>query len=261
MLTGDDVNDVVAVEVPGLAQERLVFVVVVVRVVDEVRLVATIRVPGHGIGDGPAGERPGRFLDVILGVVGVAVHSDAHGEQFQQLAAPVLVDRALVAHAVVQVEHHGRVAGQALEQDIEAAHAQIAEHVQLQLDLPTVLALGVARAEDPVPEKGHLLLQRALGVDHSVGKIRLINFQGVHLFPVDEVPLQDVHFQVGLGNGVEQFLDGGFITFGGALFQLGVSGAETGPTHQVRHLGNFLVGGHSLYLLGCCGGYSLHRND
>ena len=137
-----------------------------------------------------------------------------------------------------------------LEQRLKAAHAQLAEHVELELNLAAVLALGVAGAEDAMPEQGHLLLQRALGVDHPVGEIRLVNFQGVHFLPVDEVPLQDVHFQVRLGNRVEQFFDGGFIACGGALFQLGVRGAETGPTHQVRHLGNFLVGGHCVYLLG-----------
>ena len=154
-----------------------------------------------------------------------------------------------VAHAVVQVEHHGRVPGQALEQDVKFAHAQVAEHIQLELNLAAMLALGVAGAEDAVPEQGDLFLQRALGVDHPVGEIGLVDFQGVHLFPIDEVPLEDVHFQVGLGNGIEQFFHGGFVAIGGALFQLGVGGAEAGPTHQVRHLGNFLVGGHSVYLL------------
>ena len=167
LLAGDYFNDVVAIEVAGLAQEGLLVVVVVVGVVDEVGLVASVGIARHGVGDGPASEGAGGFLDVVLGVVGFAVHADAQREQFQKLAAPVLVDGALVAHAVVQVEHHGRVTGEALEQDVELAHAQVAEHIQLELDLAAMLALGVAGAEDAVPEQGDLFLQRALGVDHS----------------------------------------------------------------------------------------------
>ena len=219
-LPGDDVNYVVAVEIPRLAQEGLVFLVVVGGIVDEPGLVATVGVAGDGVGDGPAGEGPGAFLYVVLAVVGFPVHAHAHGEQFQQFPAPVLVNGVFVAHAVVQVENHGRVAGQAQQQVAEAAKAMLPEHVYLQLDLPAVLALGVAGAEDAVPEQGDLLFQGPLGVDHGVGPVGLVDLQGVHFPPVNKPALQQVHFKAGVVAGVQQVLHRGFVACGGPPFQL-----------------------------------------
>ena len=102
-------------------------------------------------------------------------------------------------------------AGQTLQQVAEAAHAHLPEHIQLELNLAAMLALGVTSAEYAVPEQGNLFLQRPLGVNHPVGKISLVDFQGVHLFPVDELALQNVHLQIGLGFPVEQVFNRGLV--------------------------------------------------
>ena len=87
LLLDHDVNDVFAIEVAGLAQEMLFAVVVVFRL----ELIAPVetahRLTGWLGADSPAGKGAGCFLNVVLGVV-----ADAHGEQLQQLAAPVFVD-------------------------------------------------------------------------------------------------------------------------------------------------------------------------
>ena len=74
-LPGNDVYDLFAVEVAALAEEGLLVLVVVGGVVDELGGVASIGVARDGIGDGPAGESAGRFLNVIFRVVGMAVPS------------------------------------------------------------------------------------------------------------------------------------------------------------------------------------------
>ena len=77
---GDDVDDFLTAEVAGLPQECLGAVVVVGRVECELGGVASVGVPGDGVGDGPPCEGPGSLLHVLFAVVGVAVHPDAHGE-------------------------------------------------------------------------------------------------------------------------------------------------------------------------------------
>jgi len=148
----------------------------VARVVDELRLVFAVGIPGYGVGHGPPGESPGALFNIVLGVVDLAVHADAHGKQLQELTAPVLIDGVFVAHAIVQVEHHGRVFGQTLQEIVEFAQAVAPEHVKLDRLLLGVLALGMARDEDLMPEQGNLFFQRTLGVDHAVGPFFLLTF-------------------------------------------------------------------------------------
>ena len=239
-LPGDDPHDVLTVEVPRLAQERLFGVVVVGRVIDERRLVLPVGVARDGVGHGPAGEGAGGFLDIVLGIVGVAVHADAQGEEFQQFPAPVLVDGVLVAHAVVQVEHHGRVHGQAHEQFLEVAEPQGAEHVELNVLLLGVLALGVARAEDVVPEQGDLLFKRPLGVDHPVGPLFLLTLETGLGNPLGLIAHQDVILNGWLGFRIQQLFDRGLVALGGAGLQFLIRGAKPGAAHKVRHQSNVL---------------------
>ena len=135
VLFGDDVDDVVAVEMAGFAQEGFFAVVVV--------LVAVIEMPGDasvgpdgvflgadghilGVAEGPAGESAGAFFDVVLGVV-----ADAHRKEFQQFAAVVFVDGAAVVVVVVQPDQHGGVAGDFQQQVVETAQPVAAEHFDL----------------------------------------------------------------------------------------------------------------------------------
>ena len=110
-LPHDNVNDILAVEVARLAQEGLGALVVVRRVVNELGRIATVGLAGDVVADGPAGEGPGAFLDVVFAVVELAVHAHAHGEELQQFTAIVFVNVVLVAEAVVQEVDHGRVLG------------------------------------------------------------------------------------------------------------------------------------------------------
>ena len=78
----DNVNDILAVEVALLTQERLLAVIVVVRKILELPIKASIgpdRVPGHSggmqgrIANCPAGECAGALADVVFSVI-----ADAH---------------------------------------------------------------------------------------------------------------------------------------------------------------------------------------
>ena len=86
-----------------------------------------------------------------------------------------------------------------------------------------------------MPEQGHLLLKWTLGIDHPVGQVGLVDFQGVHFLPVDEAALEDVHFQVRLAFGIEQLFDGRFVPLGGATFQFLIRRTKPGAAHQVSH--------------------------
>ena len=159
----NDIYDVFPIEVARVAQEGLLLIVVVFFLVLEVPVEAAIRLAGNHGGNSPAGEGPGAFPHVVFRVV-----PHAHAEQFQQLTAPVFVDRVGVVVAVVQPVNHGRVFGQGHQQFPVVAHAHFAEHVDLLEDFVEVIDLGISRGENMVPEQDHFFLQHPLGVDHIV---------------------------------------------------------------------------------------------
>ena len=233
-LLRDDVDDVIAVEVAGLAQERLGALVMVFGVVHELRVVTAVGLPRNVVRDGPTGERAGAFLYVVLGVVELAVHAHAHREQLQELPAVVLVDRALVTQTVIKEENHRRVARDSHQQITETAHSELSEHLDLVIGCRVALRLAVGGAQDAVPEQHHLLLKLALRVDHPERKIfrhatRLVA-------PLDEAPLRHVQVHaVVVHLGIEQLFDRRIVSLGGALLQFRVLSAKSGPTHQVGH--------------------------
>ena len=188
-------------KLPEWAQEGLFGVVVVVVAILEEPVVAADG-PARQLGlDGPAGEGAGALADVNFGVI-----ADAHAEQLQQLAAPVLVDRVGVVLAVVQPVNHSRVFGHFHQQFAEVAHALLAELDDHVHDVVVVVNLGDAGGEDAVPEESHLLFQGALRVNHVVEP-----FGGAHAGQSAGPPGPGViphHFvavQRGLVIGVEQF--------------------------------------------------------
>ena len=174
------------------------------------------------------GEGAGALLDVLLGVV-----ADAHGEEFQELAAKVLVDGVLVVVLVVQPDDHGRIPGEFRQQVSEAAHAPVPEHADLVGEGLAVDDLGVSGGEDAVPEQGDLLPQRGGSAGHAVQPV-LAGTQGAHhagqlgVEPADEVVTHAL-----LAAVVEEPLDGGLVALGGVGFQLLAGGAEAGAPHQV----------------------------
>ena len=84
---GDDVDDVLAHEPPGAAEEVLDPVVVVVGVEEEL--------PRHRV-QLPPGKSARRLDDVLLGVV-----ADAHGEAFHELPGEILVGGVAMRRAGV----------------------------------------------------------------------------------------------------------------------------------------------------------------
>ena len=168
----DDPHDVLAIEVARLAEEGLLAVVVVLRTVAEVPGYAAIgpdRVfvgtHGHvfGVAHGPAGEGSGGGLDVVLAVV-----ADAHGEQFQELTAVILVYRAVVVVVVVEPEDHRRVFRKLDQQIIERIEAVFPEHLDLVEVRSRLVEFRIAGGEESVPEEDNLFLKGVAGCDHAV---------------------------------------------------------------------------------------------
>ena len=93
----DEPDDVFTVVVAGVTQECLVGVVVVILTILEEPVVAADGPPGQLRLNGPAGEGTGAVPYVVFGVV-----ANAHAEEFQELAAPVLVNGVGVVVVVVQ---------------------------------------------------------------------------------------------------------------------------------------------------------------
>jgi hypothetical protein len=175
----------------------------VFRVVDERRKISAVGIPRHGIGDRPTGEGSGRLLDVVLAIIQLAVLADAHREQFQQFPTPVFVDGAVMAHAVVQVEHHGRIIGKAHQQAFVPAHAVAAEHIDFEALLAGMLAFGVSGAENAMPEQGHLLLEWLLAVDHTEDPLFLLALEAIFVHPLGLVPHHDIVVELWLRLGMQ----------------------------------------------------------
>ncbi len=135
-LLDDDVDNVLAVQVPAMAKEFLDAVIMVFRPVFEL--------PGEppvwqarDLGfEGPAGEGPRRLTDICLGIV-----AGAEAEQLQQFAAPVLVHRRAVVLVVVQPEYHRRIPGHLQQKVAVVTHAVIAENLDLLEQLIVVVDL------------------------------------------------------------------------------------------------------------------------
>ena len=245
LLTGDNANDVLTVEIARLTQERLLAIVVVP--------VAELEVPGDtavgpdrilagahrhvlGIPQRPAGEGAGALLDVVFRVV-----ADAHGEQFEQFAPVVLVDGAIVVIGVVQPQQHRRVLGQLHQQVVETPQAVVAEHVDLIEQGSRLIQLAVAGGKQPVPEQGDLFFQRALGGDHAVQPIgpravQLPQFGLIHVVTPDDVVRH--HLRVA---GIEQFVYRCRVALRGVSLKLVPRGSKAGAAHQVGQKRKILI--------------------
>ena len=190
-----------------------------------------------GVADGPARERAGGLLDVLLGVV-----ADAHREQLEQLAPEVLVDRAPVVVVVVQPHDHRGVPGELDEQRLEAAHAVAPEHPDLVAEHLAVGDLRVARREDAVPEQRHLLAQRVRGGRHLVYPVRAWAELTHHAGLLVVVAANEVVGHLaGLGR-VQQLVNDGVVSPFGERLQLAPAGPESGAPREV---------GQQLQISGC----------
>ena len=152
VLVQNDVDDLDPAVGTGPAQKGLDAGVVQFGLHDEVQ-------PGVR----PARERARGFADVRLGII-----ADAHREQFQDLAAEILVRAAFDVLAGVQIDEHGRVPGDPDEQVAEIPVGVFAEEIILLEQLAVVAHLRVRGRKVAVPEQRQLFLERARGDQHPL---------------------------------------------------------------------------------------------
>ena len=240
-------KDVVAVPVPGLAQEGLFRIVVVGRVEAELPGTAAVREGRISGSDVPAGEGAGAGLDVVFGIVEVFVPADTHGEKLQEFPSVVLVDGDLVAFRVVQVVNHSGVGGQEHEHVPEVAHAVFPEHLDHEAHFLAAVNLAVAGAENHVPEQGHLLLQLPWIVNHVVNPLLHVGLNGRGFVVGRLIAHQQVFLDAWAGLRVQQLCNGSLVPAGGSGLDFLSASSEARATQQVRHQGNVLFS-HGLLL-------------
>ena len=230
-LLADDFDDVLTVEVAGFAQEGLLTFVVVVSLIVEEPVEPSKGAAGELGLDGPAGEGPGTFANVDLGVA-----ANAQTEELQQLTTPVLIHSVAVVIAVVQPVDHGRVLGHLDQEVFIAAHSELAELDDHVHHVVVVVNLGNAGRENLVPEQRHLLFQRPLGVEHVVHP-----FTGAHARQSARPPSPRViphHFDpvhLRLVIGIEKLFHRSLVALGCSGFQLLTVRTEPRPAHKVCH--------------------------
>ena len=136
---------------------------------------------------------------------------------------------------VVQPHQHGRVPGNGHKNVLEAAHSQLTELVQLVDDNPGLDRLGRPRCENPVPEQGHLFLERVLGLDHAVDPVRIASRAISEVRLVDEIPADEVGWHYVGAGGIQQLIDGGVVPQFHISTKLVSCCAKAGPPHQMGH--------------------------
>ena len=148
----NDVDDVFAGEITGVAEEGFGAVVVFAEVEDE------------GVADvGPAGKGTGGFLDVVFGVV-----ADAEGEEFHEFTRVVFVGMLFDVLVVVEVDEHAGVFGDGKGEGFVVADGILAEEVVLLGEEEGIFDGDGGADEEAVPEEGHFFFEGALGADHAV---------------------------------------------------------------------------------------------
>ena len=135
-LLADDVDYVLAIEVARIAEEGLLAFIMVVLAVLEVPIETSHREARQLRCDRPACKRAGALEDIGLSVVALP-----HAEQFEKLAAPVLVRGVCVVLVIVQPVDHRRVLGNRHQDILVVAHALLAEHVNHVKDFVPVVHL------------------------------------------------------------------------------------------------------------------------
>ena len=146
---------------------------------------------------------------------------------------------------VVQPEDHGRVLGQMEEKLLVVAHAHAAEELDLGRHSVAAAHLGCCRRENVVPEESHLLLERSTPIPHGVEPVHLDVEVGPGLLGLRKVTVELELVELGLVLRVEELLHYALVPALGELFELRPCRAESGPTHQVGHLGDPVTISHS----------------
>ena len=155
---------------PALAEDPLAAGVVALAVVAEVDgpLVVVPVVP-------PAGQRPRLLADVALRVT----PARAEREQLHQLAAVVLVRRALLVVGPAEPEEHRRVLRDGEQELLERAEPAAAEEAVLFQHQPLGADAGVRGREPVVPDERHPLDERPARPHHPVEPPEVVVAPGV----------------------------------------------------------------------------------
>ena len=234
-LLHDDVNDVFAVEVARLAEERLLAVVVVPVAVLEARMIEQIWHSWQRIGVCPARECASRHLHIVLGVV-----ADAHREQLHQLAAIVLVWRAIVVVAVVQPVDHSWVPGNLQQQFAEVPHRMGVQHFVVSPHRRPGVQLGESRSKHAVPEQRHLLFQRATRIEDAIQPAASGADKSLRLHMHWREPQRNVIVRLRLAHRIQQPVNGRVISPFCQRLDLVIPCAKTCSSHQVRYQGSII---------------------
>src|SRR5579884_1057394 len=113
----------------------------------------------------PARKSGGSFGHVLLSVM-----AQAERKQFHEFACIILVRRCLMALGQIEVEQHSGISRNAEQEVVEGVKSMLTQelilynhaHVRLR---PTNLTIAASKVS--MPEKGHLLQQRALRPCHT----------------------------------------------------------------------------------------------
>ena len=130
------INDLAAIKIARLAEQRLGAVVMLARVEPELVLAHM-----------PAGEGARRLLDVILGIVSLT-----EAEKLHHLARKILVRMALAIRVAIQPDKHRHVPGHPVEQLAKTAQCLTSNQVILRGHVRHAAHLAVGGGKMVVPE-------------------------------------------------------------------------------------------------------------
>ena len=136
---------------------------------------------------------------------------------------------------VVQPENHGRISGYLQQQVSVVSQPLFSEQLYLGCQVVIVIHLGVAGGKYVMPEQGHLLLERALGVDHVVEPVgRAGRRAWAAGLGGGDVPVQQVLVCARrVVGGRNKLLDDTFVPFLGQPLKLVACGSKSGATHKM----------------------------
>ena len=111
---------------------------------------------------------------------------------------------------------------------VELAHALVPEHLDHAAHFFARVNLGMAGAEDHVPEQRHLLFQLVFGVYHAIHPVLDVDLDGPSVIVGRVVAQHQVVFDPGIGLRAEHLLNHRVITFRSIGFNLVAAGVEAG---------------------------------
>jgi hypothetical protein len=147
-----NIHDILARKVAGLAQQALASLVVL-----------SLIEPEMFAADFPAGEGTRGLFDVCFAVI-----ANPQAEQLHHFAGKILVGARLVVSGGVKPDQHGRVLGRTGQQRSKVAQSMFAKQPMLPGHHRGVVHFDGAGGKMTMPEQGHLFQQRVRTFRHRV---------------------------------------------------------------------------------------------